>query len=192
MVDNKYSAGTIETRRQEASRLSGQAETYYRSYWDVEHVADVEENRQELSDTEDRTATQLLECADIDKIVDTYQKQIPIQEKFVFSETGDSLSIRIENNRGGVHAEAERLKNSLSDPTILTPTVFGFGKVADDTFDWFYLISVHKFIREWLDGSLDLTLYASSESDVNNKLFFSRDDIEASGVVLQQWDSEVE
>jgi len=183
-MNEHYAAGTTQSRREESNNVNDELYPYYERQWDVKHIADVEENRKELSDTTTRSAAQLLEVADIDTIVDTYDKQIAIQEKCIFSETGTSLAIRIDNGTDAIASEGDRLLQSHTDPTTLVPNVICVAKIADGV-EWLRLINTADFVELWQSRELTPTVY--NGKDVNTKLFFEIDDIENAGVCIGAW-----
>lgn len=183
-MSEKYAHGTTQSRREESNNANDELYPYYERQWDVKHIADVEENREELSDTTTRSAAQLLEVADIDTIVDTYDKQIAIQEKCIFSETGTSLAIRIDNGTDAIASEGDRLLQSHTDPTTLVPNVICVAKIADGV-EWLRLINTADFVELWQSRELTPTVY--NGKDVNTKLFFEIDDIENAGACIGAW-----
>jgi len=181
-MSEKYQSGTVETRRHQSNQDKQALFAHYHQCWDVENIADIEENREELSQTDGRSIAQLLECADIDTIIDTHDKQIAVQEKMVYSDSGDSLSIRIENNTADISPEGERLKLSHTDSTVLTPTVLVFAKI-DSGIEWVRMINVRSFVADWNAGGLQPdTVYSGPK--INTKLFFSPSTIDESGTVF--------
>jgi len=181
-MSKEYQDGTIKSRRQDVNQHTRALHKHYRQCWGVEHIADVEEHRQELTETRDRSATQLLECADIDTLVDTHDKQIAIQEKQIHSERGDSLSIRIENSTDGIASEGRRLQQSHTDANLLTPTVIAYAKF-DGGIAWVRLLTVTTFVQAWQAGEIQPdSVYAGT--DVNTKLFFDPETVESSGAVF--------
>ena len=183
-MSEKYAHGTTQSRREESNNVNDELYPYYQRQWDVKHIADVEENREELSDTTTRSAAQLLEVADIDTIVDTYDKQIAIQEKCIFSETGTSLAIRIDNGTDAIASEGDRLLQSHTDPTTLVPNVICVAKIADGV-EWLRLINTADFVELWQSRELTPTVY--NGKDVNTKLFFEIDDIENTRACIGAW-----
>lgn len=183
-MSEKYAHGTTQSRRKDSNSLKEKLYPYYRRRWDVKHIADVEETREELSDTSTRSAAQLLEIADIDTIVDTYQKQIAIQEKCIFSETGSSLAIRIDNGTDTIASEGDRLLQSYIDSTILKPTVICVSKITDGV-EWLRLIQTDSFVKHWKDRKLTPSVYDGE--NVNTKLFFNMDEIEDTGACIGAW-----
>ena len=183
-MSERYAHGTTQSRREESNNVKEELYPYYKRRWDVKHIADVEEDRKELSDTTTRSATQLLEVADIDTIVDTYDKQIAIQEKCIFSETGTSLAIRIDNGTDAIASEGDRLLQSHTDPTTLVPTVICVAKIADGV-EWLRLINTAEFVAAWQSRTLTPTVY--SGQGVNTKLFFDIDDIENTDACIGAW-----
>lgn len=183
-MSEKYAHGTTQSRREESNNANDELYPYYKRRWDVKHIADVEENREELSGTTTRSAAQLLEVADIDTIVDTYDKQIAIQEKCIFSETGTSLAIRIDNGTDAIASEGDRLLQSHTDPTTLVPNVICVAKIADGV-EWLRLINTADFVALWQSRELTPTVY--NGKGVNTKLFFEIDDIENAGACIGAW-----
>jgi len=183
-MSEKYAHGTTQSRREESNNANDELYPYYERRWDVKHIADVEENRKELSDTTTRSAAQLLEVADIDTIVDTYDKQIAIQEKCIFAENGTSLAIRIDNGTDAIASEGDRLLQSHTDPTTLVPNVICVAKIADRV-EWLRLINTADFVELWQSRELTPTVY--NGKDVNTKLFFDIDDIENTCACIGAW-----
>ena len=183
-MSKRYTTGTAQSRREESNNVKEELYAYYKRQWDVQHIADVEENRKELSDTTTRSAAQLLEVADIDTIVDTYDKQIAIQEKCIFAENGTSLAIRIDNGTDAIASEGDRLLQSQTDPTTLVPTVICVAKIADGV-EWLRLINTADFVELWQSQELTPTVY--NGDGVNTKLFFEIDDVENTAACINTW-----
>lgn len=179
-----YEEGHIESRRR---RENTPFEDYYRDYWGDGWIADVQETRQELSETSQRTAPQIIECADIDAVVDTYDKQIAIQEKVVRTDHTPMLSIRAENNHDEAAPEADRLLESVTTPRLLTPGVIALMAKPDDI-EWVRLIDVPRFVNQWSDGTLQpVKVWGEHDDTVNTKLLFDPDDIDAASATITKW-----
>jgi hypothetical protein len=178
------------SRRAKANKLNEAARKFYHEYWDVEHYASVEEEAGEFSHRdEDKSVLQILEYADIDVFIDTYEDQISIQEKFVQWDTnGDCLLIRFDNASKTVAAEAKRLKNSLDDPTVLVPGVFGYGRaLAPTEFKWYWLVEVRQFVQAWDDGEIAPTRGTYNNPDGTRSLMFPPDQVLASRAVMARY-----
>jgi len=183
-MSKEYATGTAQSRREQSSTAKDKLYPYYRRKWRVKQIADVEENREELSDTSTRSAAQLLEVADIDTIVDTYEKQIAIQEKRIFAKAGSNLAIRIDNGTDIIAPEGKRLLASHTDPTVLVPTVICVAKIADGV-EWLRLINTSEFVELWQSQTLTPTVYDGK--DVNTKLFFDVEDIDNTTAIIGAW-----
>lgn len=178
-----FATGSIQSRR---DTVGVDLSRHYRNYWDCRHIADVESDRAELTATRDRSPAQLLECADIDTIIDTMDKQIAVQEKIITSPSGDSLALKTENNHSDAAPEARRLKESVEDRTILRPTILALADASGGSVSWVRFIDTEAFVTAWLDGGLSPRVWTGGP-DANTKLFFAPDDIDDCGATVYHW-----
>lgn len=186
-MSEKYAVGTVESRREKLNGVQDQLHKYYADYWNVAHISDVEENRSELRDSDGRNAVQLLECADIDTLIDTYDKQIAVQEKLIYSSSGICLSLRMENNHPHASPEADRFRDAYKNGTALIPNVIAYGKVVDKEVTWLQLIDVDAFLESWLEENIVDEVYTGN--GVNDKLFFEPQTVADTGAVMATWGS---
>lgn len=185
--EDDYNDGHIESRRRgEATDFT----PYYEDWWDVQWIADVQTSRDELSESAGRSAAQIIECADIDTLIDTYQTQIGVQEKVVRSDYATKLSIRCENNHPQAAPEADRLIDSATHPRVLTPGVIALMSKPDDI-GWVRLIDVPRFVNQWSDGTLrPVQVWGEHDDTVNTKLLFDPNDIDAASATITKWSQE--
>lgn len=174
-MSDAYRGGHIESRRRQTE---ADFESYYRRLWDVKHIVDIQSERDELSETKTRSVAQLVECADIDTIVDTYSQQIAIQEKVITSTRGQNLAIRAENNVEGIAPEAQRLKNGLTEPTLCPSVIALMSKPAGNT-EWVRIIDASRFTHQWDEANIRPTKVLDGGSDYNRKLLFDPADIDS-------------
>lgn len=174
-MSKEYAKHTVEERRANTEETFT---PYYTDFWDVKHIADCEENRDELSESESRTAAQLLECADIDTIIDTYDRIITVQEKIITSPKGQRLAIRDENNKPGVAPESTRFKNSTTQPG-LTPDIIAVMSIPNGNFEWVRFINANTFITNWVNGNIEPAMPLDNDDpSFNRKLLFNPEDID--------------
>jgi len=178
-----YDTGTADERCKEINSDSPKLYAHYRQYWDIEHIADVEAETEDFNSTTSRSATQLLDVADIDTIVDTFEKQIAIQEKHIYSDEGNSLAIRICNGNPEIAEEAKRLQKSTADDTILAPGVISYAKFTDGEVAWIRLVEVEPFVEAWITKEIRPDGVYQGINGVT-QAYFEPETVEASGAVL--------
>lgn len=182
-MSDAYRGGHIESRRR---RTEADFQSYYRKQWDVKHIVDIQNERDELSETNTRSVAQLIECADIDTLIDTFTQQIPIQEKVISSSRGQNLAIRAENNVEGIAPEAKRLKNGLHEPTLCPSVIALMSKPAGST-EWVRIIDADHFVQQWDEANIRPKKVLDGGSDYNRKLLFDPAEIDSIGATIAHY-----
>lgn len=175
-------------RKRGTASLDEVAERYYRDRWDVRTVAHVE-GAGGIYDNyaEAKGVVEVLDYASIDRIVDTFDKQYAIHERWIMPDApGHRFALRSDTG-SGVKAEAEKLKASYDDPRQLTPGLAAYGKATSNArFKWFNLIDLPTFIEAWVEGDIEAEKEWNG-GDGTGAYLFSLADLDEIGAVLQTW-----
>lgn len=192
MTKTAQSRAAEVDRRGRANQLNPAAQEFYHDHWRVRNLADIEDEAGEFDHTGTKGALELLEYAGIDILVDTYDAQYGVQEKFVYPNTpGDALLIRMNNGSETVASEAEKLR-AMADPDErgpvgMMPTHIGFGKARDwSAFEWFMLLDVAAFADRWHTGEIAPTRVYRNDQDGTESLLFQPEDI-SDGAIVAEW-----
>lgn len=165
---------------------------YYRDYWDVEEITEVDKEGKE------NDSMKRLDYSGIDKIVYTDTKSIHVAQRFRrMRNEGRELvkpdfSIRYETYNSSA-TEYQKLKENYSGIGNV-PDVYGFGitpygrKVAlNSGFKEFHLIDMEDFLTLHFDDEAIEMIGKHPNGDGSMGAYFSISDLEDNGCVIQKW-----
>lgn len=176
-----------QNRKDQALALDPIAEQYYREYWDVKNLRDLEgmDDGEYPEADKDKTALHFLDFVGIDKVIDAGSQIILLAQRFRPYDSGDDFALCTHNGTPTT-PEYDKYINGMKDVGAY-PGVYAFGNVNEDGdgFKEFVLIDFKRFLNQVIEGEIEGERHTDGRSRAG--AYFSLKSLWKRNCILKSW-----